>query len=77
MNTMRTLSSALVVTLALASAAIPAGSSSAPHLGCGPVVAIRDPELKASFVRFDAGQSASARSICAVFRNDMPGVGVN
>ncbi len=71
MNTMRTLSFALVATLALASATIPAGSSSAPHLGCGPFIAIRDPGLTASFVRFDAEQSASARKICSIFRNDM------
>lgn len=71
MNTMRTLSFALVMTLALGSATIPAGSSSAPHLGCGPFIAVRDPGVRASFVRFDAEQSASARRICAIFRNDM------
>lgn len=71
MNTMRTVSFALIATLALAAATVPAGSSSTPHFGCGPRVEIRDPGLRASFARFDRDQSAAAASICAIYRNDM------
>jgi hypothetical protein len=37
--------------------------------GCAPLVASADPELHASFARFDRAQSAAAAKICALFLN--------
>ena len=51
----------------LATANQPAGSSVSQT--CGPVVEIQDPGLRASFARFEAGQSTSAAKICALYRN--------
>jgi hypothetical protein len=34
---------------------------------CGPAVAIRDPDLRRSFARFDHDQSAAARKICDAY----------
>jgi hypothetical protein len=42
---------------------------------CGPAIAaIRDPEIRRSFVRFEAGQSAASQKICAIYRKDAAGV---
>jgi hypothetical protein len=63
--------SLLALTLAavgvLATAHQPAGSSVSQT--CGPQVQILDPGLRASFERFEAGQSISAIKICALYRN--------
>jgi hypothetical protein len=42
---------------------------------CGPAIAaIRDPEIRRSFIRFDAGQSAASQKICAIYRDDAAGL---
>ena len=51
----------------LATAHQPAGSSVSQT--CGPQVEIQDPELRASFERFEAGQSSAAAKVCALYRN--------
>jgi hypothetical protein len=53
----------------LAVAPAPAGSQRA---GCGIVIASSDPELQASFERFDRVQSPTAARICALFLNNVP-----
>ena len=50
----------------LAAAPAPAGNDS--H-GCG-LPTVRDPEIRASFARFDQNQSAAAAMICSIFLND-------
>ena len=61
----------LALTLAaigvLATAHQPAGSSVSQT--CGPQVEIQDPGLRASFERFEAGQSHAAAKVCALYRN--------
>jgi hypothetical protein len=49
----------------LAAAPAPAGNDS--H-GCG-LPAVRDPEIRASFERFDRNQSAAATMICGIYLN--------
>lgn len=50
----------------LAAAPAPAGNDS--H-GCG-LPAVRDPEIRASFERFDRNQSAGAAAICGIYLNN-------
>ena len=57
---------ALALPLLLAVAPAPAGTQ---VRGCAPLVASADPELHASFARFDRAQSAAAAKICALFLN--------
>ncbi len=57
----------LVAVGVLASAIEPAGSSVSST--CGPQVEIMDPGLRASFAKFEAGQSSTAAKACALFRN--------
>ena len=59
----------MLLPLALAAAPAPAGSKTA---GCGIAVASSDPELRASFERFDRLQSPTAARICALFLNTAP-----
>jgi hypothetical protein len=59
----------MLLTLVLAVAPAPAGSQRA---GCGIVIASSDPELQASFERFDRMQSPTAARICALFLNNFP-----
>jgi len=47
----------------------PAGSQT---VGCGIAIASSDPELQASFERFDRLQSPTAARICALFLNTAP-----
>ena len=35
---------------------------------CGLAITVQDPDLRASFVRFDRQQSAAARKVCAIYR---------
>jgi len=59
-----------ILTLALiplALAAIPAPAGTDPQ-GCG-LPAIKDPGIRASFERFERGQSASAAKLCAMYMN--------
>jgi hypothetical protein len=51
----------------LAAAPAPAGNDSQ---GCG-LSSIRDPEIRASFARFDRGQSAGAATICGIYTNTL------
>ena len=58
--------SAILFPLVLAVAPAPAGL----HMpGCGIPIASSDPELRASFERFDRGQSPTAAGACALFLN--------
>jgi hypothetical protein len=61
----RSLALTLMLVL-LAAAPAPAGNDS--H-GCG-LPAVRDPEIRASFERFDRGQSQGAAVICAIYLNN-------
>jgi hypothetical protein len=54
--------------LAVLMAAAPAPAGNDSH-GCG-LPAVRDPEIRASFERFDRTQSAGAAMICAMFLNN-------
>ena len=59
----------LLVPLMLSVAPAPAGLQTR---GCGIVVASSDPELRASFERFDRVQSPTATRACALFLNTIP-----
>jgi hypothetical protein len=59
----------MLLPLVLAGAPAPAGSRAA---GCGIVIASSDPELQASFERFDRVQSPTAARICTLFLNNVP-----
>ena len=58
-----------LVPLVLAVAPAPAGLQAR---GCGIAVASSDPELRASFERFDRVQSPTAAKTCALFLNTIP-----
>ena len=58
-----------LVPLVLAVAPAPAGLQTR---GCGIAVASSDPELHASFERFDRLQSPTAARTCALFLNTVP-----
>jgi len=60
---------AMLLPLVLAIAPAPAGSQT---VGCGIAIASSDPELQASFERFDRLQSPTAARICALFLNTAP-----
>ena len=59
----------MLVPLVLAVAPAPAGVQTR---GCGIAVASSDPELRASFERFDRVQSPTAAKACALFLNTIP-----
>jgi hypothetical protein len=59
----------MLVPLVLAVAPAPAGLQTR---GCGIAVASADPELRASFERFDRVQSPTAAKVCALFLNTIP-----
>jgi len=63
---LRALIFAIFATVAFTSAVAPAGSSQTASCG---LMSIQDPEIRASFARFEANQSRSANKICAIFRN--------
>ena len=54
-----------LIPLALAAIPAPAGSDAR---GCG-LPAIQDPGIRASFERFERGQSPSAAKLCAAYMN--------
>ena len=58
-----------LVPLLLAVAPAPAGLQAR---GCGIVIASSDPELQASFERFDRVQSPTATRACTLFLNTIP-----
>ena len=64
---------ALAVAMMSAALAVDPGSASNETAGCGLPGGIRDPGIRASFERFERGQSAAATMICADFLNTMPG----
>ena len=37
---------------------------------CGLAITVQDPDLRASFVRFDRQQSAAARKVCTLYRDE-------
>lgn len=53
-----------VAMLALSVLALPAGSGQ--KLGCGPVISVQDPELRAHFAKLAAAPSTSTAKICAL-----------
>jgi len=59
----------VVVPLVLAGAPAPAGVRAA---SCSLPIASSDPELRASFARFDREQSPMAARACALFLNTVP-----
>ena len=59
----------LMILLALAVAITPAPAGVQAR-GCGIAVASSDPELRASFERFDRAQSPTAALACALFLNN-------
>jgi hypothetical protein len=59
----------MLLALALAAAPAPAGLRTP---GCGIAIVSSDPELHASFERFDRGQSPTAARACALFLNGAP-----
>lgn len=67
MTLTRAIALAAFAAMVIAGVTGPAGSESAP--GCGTLVQIRDPGLRASFVKFEATQSTTASKICAAYRN--------
>jgi hypothetical protein len=67
MTTFRAIVLAAFAALAIAAVTGPAGSATSP--ACGPIIQIKDPGLRASFVRFEAQQSNAASKICIAYRN--------
>jgi hypothetical protein len=63
MTTFRIIALSAFAALVIASVTGPAGSSATS--ACGPIVAIKDPGLRASFAKFEAQQSPTASKICA------------
>lgn len=61
----------LLALVVIGSLPAPADTGNAnARIGCGPTVSqIVDPALRASFVRFDRTQSASADQVCALHHN--------
>jgi hypothetical protein len=59
----------MLLALALAAAPAPAGLRTP---ACGIAIVSSDPELHASFERFDRGQSPTAARVCAIFLNNTP-----
>jgi hypothetical protein len=58
----------LIALVVIGSLPAPADSGQQGN-GCASVVAVQDPDLKASFERFERSQSAAAAKVCAFFRN--------
>jgi hypothetical protein len=56
----------VLIPVLLAAAPAPARNDSQ---GCG-LANVRDPEIRASFERFDRNQSAGAAMICAIYLNN-------
>jgi hypothetical protein len=63
----------LIILLPLAVAVTPAPAGLQAR-GCGIAIASTDPELRASFERFDRRQSPRAATACALFLNTAPAV---
>jgi hypothetical protein len=67
MTLFRAVALAAFAAVAIAGATGPAGSAASP--ACGAIVQIKDPGLRASFVKFEGTQSATAAKVCASYRN--------
>jgi hypothetical protein len=67
MTLTRAIAFAAFAALIIAAVTGPAGSSATAS--CGAITQIRDPGLRASFVKFEAQQSTTASKVCASFRN--------
>jgi hypothetical protein len=67
MTLFRAIALSAFAALVIAGVTGPAGSEPAP--ACGAIVTIKDPGLRASFVKFEATQSPTASKICAAYRN--------
>ena len=67
MTLTRAIAFAAFAALLIAGVTGPAGSS--VTTSCGAIVQIKDPGLRASFMKFEAQQSATASKICASYRN--------
>ena len=59
----------MLLALAFSAAPVPASLQA----GCGLLIASSDPELRASFARFDSAQTPTAARVCALFLNNDPG----
>jgi hypothetical protein len=66
------LSLRLMLTLAPLVFAVAPAPAGLQARGCGIAIASSDPELRASFERFDRGQSPTAARACALFLNTTP-----
>jgi len=60
----------VLLPLGFATVSAPAGLQAR---GCGIAVPSSDPELRASFARFDSAQTPTAARVCALFLNNDPG----
>ena len=67
MTLFRSIALAAFAALVIAAVTGPAGSSATS--ACGAITQIQDPGLRASFVKFEAQQSAAASTVCATYRN--------
>ena len=68
MTVFRAIALAAFAALAITLVTGPAGSSATASCG-GALVHIKDPGLRASFMKFEAQQSATASKVCGTFRN--------
>jgi hypothetical protein len=59
---------ALMVISGIAAAGVVESRAERPA-SCGLAITVQDPDLRASFVRFDRQQSAAARKVCAVYQD--------
>ncbi len=63
----------LLALIVIAAIAKPGQGDARQANSCGPALAaVRDPDLRASFARFDRHQSVAARQICAIYRDMTP-----
>jgi len=61
---------ALIVIASLQAHTVTAQVGSGEPGTCGPVVSVRDPDIRQSFALFHRNQSAAARKICAIYLSD-------
>lgn len=66
MTPMRTILFGLLALAAVAGATAPSGSTATAAVGCGPVIGIQDPELRAHFARLARDASPTSARLCAL-----------